>query len=176
MNDFLEPVLFVESEKYLSGANKNLPNYEYINDVTLALKLFFEQNIPSGFAVWNDFWIKHTSYILNNPQYKDAFNEISKNLNKTTPNSQKKAIKERLIYLKMNKRGLVNSEYYNFKEKIKDDVYDILQTISIQRFIFEHKDSKLEEIFNLLKEGYFVCGVKNDSRLVLFNPNNLKSD
>lgn len=177
MNKYLEPISIAFTEKFLNGTTKELLGYQFVNDYRQALDLFYEQNIPEGYVVWHDFWEEYTSYIYENPKFQQAQQHIVDKINLLFTNSEKRAIQSRLSYLKQKKQGIkFNEKFIKFKEEISDDLFEILRLISIQRFLYENPDPILEDIFLIIHNGCFPCGIKNDKKtIIVFNPLHLKN-
>lgn len=176
MNKYLEPLILADSDDFLSGTNEVLAEkYEEVTTSDMALHLFYDQNLISDYCVWFDYWQLHTKYIYDNPNFQLADMQISKEMSLINPDREKIAMKARLNYLKLKKQGLAtNLEYFNFKDEISSDLYEILKIIGIQRFLYDQPDEFLEKIFFVMKLGCFPCGIKTNGTIVIYNPINIK--
>ncbi|WP_275365768.1 hypothetical protein [Xenorhabdus bovienii] len=54
---YMEPMIFFKSFDFLSGSSDKLEGYEIIEDKEDAIKLIFDQDVPSQYAIWSDFFL-----------------------------------------------------------------------------------------------------------------------
>ncbi|WP_323869143.1 hypothetical protein [Xenorhabdus szentirmaii] len=162
---------FLLSEKLLLGTNSSLPDcYLKIDNIELALTLAFEQLLPDGYMVWSDIIDNSIGEFRLSHEYDDAdkylngIEEIfSVHQSKISISYRKKKIKKE------------NSDYDDFYFEVLDEIYYQLNMLSIQRYILgEKKESILEKIFEVYKEGLYPCGMTKDKKIVVFNPMVLK--
>jgi hypothetical protein len=169
----LEPMIFLLSEKLLFGTHSSQTGfYVEINDPELALTLAFEQLLPKRYVVWSDIIDNSIGKFRVRDEYDDAdeyLNEIdemfSVHQSRISISYRKKKIKKE------------NSDYDDFYFEILDEVYYQLKMLSIQRYILgDQKESILEKMFKIYKEGLYPCGMTKDKKIVAFNPVVLKNN
>ncbi|SHO59241.1 hypothetical protein [Vibrio quintilis] len=172
----LEPALFIDCDKYMSGAKKIITNIEVIDDQHLALQLLFEQEVPNGYGIWSDFFSDLVSSIILDKNYKFFQEEITNEVRLIKGNNSKNSIRERMKYLKLKKQGLIKDESYReFLDEISDECSYMLSMISLNRYINDFvEDSIFEKIFEIFKSGMIPCGINKDNKIVVFNPSLMK--
>ncbi|MBS9439968.1 hypothetical protein EAE91_23330 [Photorhabdus noenieputensis] len=168
----IEPMAFLLSEKLFSGVLSNQSSrYLEIHDPELALTLSFEQLLPDGYLVWLDLIENSISKF----RLRSEFNEANEYLNDISKEFSVHYDKISIAYRK-KKIKKENSDYDDFYFEVLDEVYSQLNMLSIQRYILgEQKESILEKIFEIYKEGLYPCGMTKDKKIVAFNPMILKT-
>lgn len=173
---YMEPMLFFKSSNFLSGSSDKLEGYEIIEDKEDAIKLLFDQDVPSPYATWSDYFSDLISEFYLHEDYKKADKNILGRIKVSTEDYVKENIRKRKIYLMRKRQGLAdNVEYDSFLEEVSDECHHILNMVSIYRYLFSfNENSKLEEIFSIFKKGFMPCGITKDKKIVVFNPMVLK--
>ncbi|MEK9495105.1 hypothetical protein V2H77_01235 [Photorhabdus sp. P32] len=174
---YMEPMIFFKSSDFLSGSSGKLEEYEIIEDKDDAIKLLFDQDVPSSYIIWGDFFSELVSEFYLHDDYKKAEKDILDRTRVSTEDYVKENIRKRKLYLMRKKQGLAdNAEYDSFLEEVGDECHYMLNMISIYRYLFSlNKNSKLEEIFSIFKKGFMPCGITEDKKIVVFNPMVLKN-
>ncbi|CDL81103.1 hypothetical protein [Xenorhabdus szentirmaii] len=175
---YMEPMIFFKSSNFLSGSSDNLEGYEIIEDKKDAIKLLFDQDVPSQYAIWSDFFSDLISEFYLHEDYKKADKDILDRAKVSIEDYVKENIRKRKLYLMRKKQGLAdNVEYDSFLEDVSDECHHMLNMVSIYRYLFSfNESSKLEEIFSIFKKGFMPCGVTKDKKIVVFNPMVLKTN
>ncbi|AOM41328.1 hypothetical protein [Xenorhabdus hominickii] len=168
----IEPMNFLLSEKLLFGTPcAQLESYLEISDLELALTLAFEQILPNGYVVWSDIIDNSIGKFRLSNEYDDA-DEYLNDIEEVFSTHQSKIS----IYYRKKKVKKENSDYDDFYFEVLDEIYYQLKMLSIQRYILgEQKESILEKIFEIYKEGLYPCGMSKDKKMAVFNPIILKS-
>ncbi|MDE1484148.1 hypothetical protein [Xenorhabdus bovienii] len=168
----LEPMTFLLSEKLLFGSHGSQSDfYVEIRDPELALTLAFEQLLPNGYVVWSDVIDNSIGKFRLRSEYDDA-NEYLNDIDEMFSVHQSKIS----ISYRKKKIKKENSNYDDFYFEILDEVYYQLKMLSLQRYILGgQKESILEKIFEIYKEGVYPCGMTKDKKIVAFNPMVLKN-
>ncbi|WP_274728861.1 hypothetical protein [Xenorhabdus bovienii] len=163
---YMEPMIFFKSFDFLSGSSDKLEGYEIIEDKEDAIKLIFDQDVPSQYAIWSDFFSDLISKFYLHEDYKKADKDILDRTKVSTEGYVKESIRKRKLYLMRKKQGLAdNVEYDSFLEDVSDECHHMLNMVSIYRYLFSfNESSKLEEIFYIFKKGFMSCGVTNDKK------------
>lgn len=176
---FMEPVFFINDSNFLSGTKEKVGTYELVQSQDEALTLIFEQNLPSEYMVWSDFFAQLINGLINNSAYKQSQEAIKVNVANTKKDRLKDNIRKRKAFLLRKKNGLIDNDVYdNFVKEVSDECIYMLNMVATQRYIFGYiQDSVLEEIFDIFKKGCLPCGVKKQmKKLVVFNPCILKGE
>ncbi|KMK81798.1 hypothetical protein [Pectobacterium brasiliense] len=183
MNDkvefYMEPILFFKSPLFLSGSKIPLSKYNVITKKDDALRLFFNQDVPSDYCIWDDFFSCQVSDLILDKNYNLAQEDITKAIRVEGNDTLKETIRKRKDYLLRKKEGQAdNSEYDKFIKEVDDECSYILMMVSVQRYLRGEKvKNKIEELFDIFKTGIFPCGVKkNSNEIIVFDPSILRSD
>lgn len=175
---YMEPVRFFTSTNFLSGTTLTFPEYDVVLDKDDALKLLFSQDVPSDYLIWEDFFSSLISDLMVDSNYNSAQKNIMKRIKESTGDEVKNNIRKKKEFLLRKKAGLaVNEVYDHFVKEVSDECYYMLTMVSTQRYLHKVRvESKLEELFDIMKLGLLPCGVKkNMEKIVVFNPLTLKN-
>ncbi|MCC8466697.1 hypothetical protein [Photorhabdus bodei] len=166
-----EPMSFLFSDNLLSGGVKAPSDIILLEDKDKSLRLSLSQDLPDGYLVWQDL-IENS---VGEFSLKDNYSEAEDYLEDIDEEYSDLQEEKTLIYRK-SKIKKTNTEYDDFYFEILDEVYYQLKMLSIQRYILgEQKESILEKIFEIYKEGLYPCGMTKDEKIVAFNPMILKT-
>ncbi|MFM2483473.1 hypothetical protein [Celerinatantimonas sp. YJH-8] len=139
--------------------------YELINDDKFALDLFYSQNIPSKYIVWQDRIENEVAKFTFSKDYGKAEDYIDDAIKKRTSFHSKKNLEYRKKKLK-NKNTKADDLYF----EIIDDIYHQMKMLSIQRYIHGVvNNSLLEDIFQVIENGYLPCGMTSECNLCVYD-------
>ncbi|PHM45215.1 hypothetical protein [Xenorhabdus miraniensis] len=133
---YMEPMIFFKSSNFLSGSSDNLEGYEIIEDKKDAIKLLFDQDVPSQYAIWSDFFSDLISEFYLHEDYKKADKDILDRAKVSIEDYVKENIRKRKLYLMRKKQGLAdNVEYDSFLEDVSDECHHMLNMVSRNNFV-----------------------------------------
>ncbi|ELQ6223049.1 hypothetical protein R2320_004384, partial [Cronobacter turicensis] len=165
-NEFiLEPLDFLFSEQLFKGVDEqNLSDFLLVKSREDAFMYAFEQNLPSGYKIWQDVLSEYEQKLRANSLFSRAQDFVSAELeNRQKQNSS--------LLLEYRKRKIkkTNSEYDDFLfSEARQDAFSVLSLVCINRYLDnEIKDDFFERVYGLYKLGGWVCGVKEE-QLLLF--------
>lgn len=173
----LEPVAFSETKGFLYGSDNIVNDYQIITDRNLALRLFFEQNLPEKYAVWSDFLTDISQHIFDSSKYRESKDFIKTQMRSNQSGINKEAINKRMLYLNL-KKNKENKyvELIDFLNEVGSECVYNLELVSSQRYIFGYDgDSIIEGIFEIFKQGMMPCGYNKEiKKMVVYNPVELR--
>ncbi|ELY2785620.1 hypothetical protein SMC47_004241 [Cronobacter turicensis] len=125
----------------------------------------FEQNLPSGYKIWQDVLSEYEQKLRANSLFSRAQDFVSAELeNRQKQNSS--------LLLEYRKRKIkkTNSEYDDFLfSEARQDAFSVLSLVCINRYLDnEIKDDFFERVYGLYKTGGWVCGMKK-AHFLLFD-------
>ncbi|ALB53213.1 hypothetical protein AB8W28_15120 [Cronobacter universalis] len=164
----LEPIDFLFSEQFFKGVDEqNLSDFLLVKRREDAFLFAFEQNLPSGYKIWQDVLSEYEKKLRANSLFSSAQSFVSAELE----NRQKQNSSLLLEYRKKKIKN-INSEYDDFLfSEARQDAFSVLALVCINRYLDnEIKDDFFERVYGLYKSGGWVCGMKKE-RFLLFNPN-----
>lgn len=174
---YMEPILFINDEKFLAGTREPLSQFDLIIDPEEAKKMLFEQELPDPYVHWGNFFSDLISDIVLDKNYKPAQKDVLEAANLLKKDTVKENIRKRKAYLLRKKNGLAGNEIYdNFLNDVSDEAIYMLNMVATQRYIYgEQEGSMLEEIYKILRHGCLPCNLNKDKNIfVIFNPVDIK--
>lgn len=146
----IEPLEFIFTDSFFRGLHTNTGlKCIVIKDINDAWKYAFEQNLSSGFKVWNDIIELERSRLRSNDEFQEAYKFVSDYLKTLQVNHSSNFLE----YRKKNKKQIINlmTLFFPMLEMI---LFFVLSTIAINRYLNNYiKDSFLEDVFKLYKLG-----------------------
>ncbi|EOL8980070.1 hypothetical protein ACM92K_003336 [Cronobacter turicensis] len=164
----LEPLDFLFSEQLFKGVDEqNLSDFLLVKSREDAFMYAFEQNLPSGYKIWQDVLSEYEQKLRANSLFSRAQDFVSAELE-----NRQKQNSSLLLEYRRRKIKKTNSEYDDFLfSEARQDAFSVLSLVCINRYLDnEIKDDFFERVYGLYKLGGWVCGVKEE-QLLLFNPN-----
>ncbi|ELY3544832.1 hypothetical protein SMX40_003425 [Cronobacter turicensis] len=166
----IEPLDFLFSDQLFKGVDqKNSSEFLLITRKEDAFIFAFEQNLPSGYKIWQDVLSKYEQKLRANSLFSSAQDFVSAELE----NRQKQNSSLLLEYRK-KKIKKTNSEYDDFLfSEARQDAFFVLSLVCINRYLDnEIKDDFFERVYGLYKTGGWVCGMKKE-QFLLFDPRSI---
>lgn len=163
----IEALEFIFTDSFFRGLHTNTGlKCIVIKDINDAWKYAFEQNLSSGFKVWNDIIELERSRLRSNDEFQEAYKFVSDYLKTLQVNHSSNFLEYRKKKIKKTNNKL---DDFIFSDA-RDDSFFVLSTIAINRYLNNYiKDSFLEDVFKLYKLGGWPCGLKGHDILV-FDP------
>ncbi|PHM40341.1 hypothetical protein [Xenorhabdus miraniensis] len=167
----IEPMSFLFSDDLLSGSGELYSGVILLEEKDKSLKLSLSQDLPDGYLVWQDLIENSVGEFSLEDNYSEA-EDYLEDIDEEYGDLQE----EKILNYRKAKIKKTNTEYDDFYFEILDEVYYQLKMLSIQRYILGHKkESLLEKMFDIYKEGFYPCGMTKDKKIVAFNPMVLKT-
>ena len=171
-NNYLEPINFIYSDDFFKGfEHLTLENVKVIKSLSDAMELAFEQLLPKNSIVWSDFIDEIRLQLRNNSQFKEAQQIVDDYALLQQSENKKEYVEYRKKILKKE-----NTKYDDFVySEAKEHASHVLITLAIQRYLNETPcNSILEDLFTIIKQGGWPCGISRNNTIYVFNPKNLK--
>ncbi|ELY3838931.1 hypothetical protein SMX93_004278 [Cronobacter turicensis] len=166
----LEPLDFLFSKQLFKGVDEqNLIDFLLVKRREDAFLFAFEQNLPSGYKIWQDVLSEYEQKLRANSLFSSAQDFVSAELE----NRQKQNSSLLLEYRK-KKIKKTNSEYDDFLfSEARQDAFFVLSLVCINRYLDnEIKDDFFERVYSLYNIGGWVCGMKKE-QFLLFDPRSI---
>ena len=163
----IEPLDFLFSDQLFKGVDQNnLGNFLLITRKEDAFMFAFEQNLPSGYKIWQDVLSEYEQKLRANTLFSSAQDFVSAELEK-----RQKQNGSLLLEYRKKKIKKTNSEYDDFIfSEARQDAFSVLSLVCINRYLDnEIKDDFFERVYGLYKIGGWVCGMKKE-QFLLFDP------
>ncbi|ELY4035194.1 hypothetical protein [Cronobacter sakazakii] len=163
----IEPLDFLFSDQLFKGVDqKNPGNFLLITRKEDAFMFAFEQNLPSGYKIWQDVLSEYEQKLRANTLFSSAQDFVSAELEK-----RQKQNGSLLLEYRKKKIKKTNSEYDDFLfSEARQDAFSVLSLVCINRYLDnEIKDDFFERVYGLYKIGGWVCGMKKE-QFLLFDP------
>ncbi|NXZ86499.1 hypothetical protein HZI30_06055 [Serratia fonticola] len=166
----IEPIEFAFTNDLFKGLSEAISQKVIIiNNFDDAYKYAFEQNLPSGYKVWNDTIEQCRKSLRKNKKFQEAYDFVTGNLESLQVKNASS-----LIEFRKKKIKKTNTAHDNFIfSEAKEDAFFVLSTVAINRYLDNFiKDAFLEDIYALYKAGAWPCGMKG-SVILVFDPASL---
>jgi hypothetical protein len=169
--DYLEPIQFFKESCLLLGEYEDIlpENTEVINSLELAMQLETEQQaLPNGYQIWTDSIEAAVAPFYraeNNEKRKEGEEFIDAEIEQTLTavNSYFRELQKKKI-----KKSITTKESYWLN--VSGNIMELLKSISLGRYIFGDDGVPfLENIYNILKAGFYPCGIRKDGGIVAFD-------
>ncbi|WP_234006293.1 hypothetical protein [Cronobacter sakazakii] len=152
----IEPLDFLFSDQLFKGVDqKNLGNFLLITRKEDAFMFAFEQNLPSGYKIWQDVLSEYEQKLRANTLFSSAQDFVSAELEK-----RQKQNGSLLLEYRKKKIKKTNSEYDDFLfSEARQDAFSVLSLVCINRYLDnEIKDDFLREYMAFIRSvaGYVV--------------------
>ncbi|EJO9495228.1 hypothetical protein NT688_004343, partial [Cronobacter sakazakii] len=147
----IEPLDFLFSDQLFKGVDqKNLGNFLLITRKEDAFMFAFEQNLPSGYKIWQDVLSEYEQKLRANTLFSSAQDFVSAELEK-----RQKQNGSLLLEYRKKKIKKTNSEYDDFLfSEARQDAFSVLSLVCINRYLDnEIKDDFFERVYGLYKIG-----------------------
>lgn len=167
----LQPMRFIISEDFLSGCDgEKIPdNVEIIEDKKLALEISTSQNLPQDFKVWQDVIDNAVSAFRTDREFHEGERFLESAESDFESYQKRISLNHRKAKIKKN-----NTEYDDFYFNVLDESYYQLKMLSLQRYVKGHvEDGLLERLFAFYLIGLYPCGIKNNKKILAYNPYDL---
>ncbi|CNE02156.1 Uncharacterised protein [Yersinia nurmii] len=166
----IEPIEFAFTNDLFKGLSEAISQKVIvINNVDDAYKYAFEQNLPSGYKVWNDTIEQYRKSLRKNKKFQEAYDFVNGNL-------ESLQVKNASLLIEFRKKKIkkTNTAHADFIfSEVKEDAFFVLSTVAINRYLDNFiKDAFLEDIYALYKAGAWPCGMKG-SIILVFDPASL---
>lgn len=162
----VEPIEFCFNDDIFNGIYGGIESKNIIDDLELAYKYAFDQNIPSGYKVWSDFIEEQRALLRLNDKFQEAYHFVREYAEGEQAKNSSKWIDYRKKKIKKNN---TRKDDFIFSEA-REDAFSVLNTVAINRYLDNFiKDEILEDIFLFYKCGGWPCGLRKNNILV-FDP------
>ncbi|ELY2857443.1 hypothetical protein ACTV70_004580 [Cronobacter dublinensis] len=164
----LEPLVFLFSDQLFNGVtDKTSSGFLLVKSKDDAFNFAFEQNLPSGYKIWQDVISEYEQKLRMNVSFSIAQDFISSELQQ-----RQKQNSSLLLEYRKKKIKKTNSEHDDFLfSEARQDAFSVLSLVCINRYLDNQvKDGFFEKIYELYKIGGWVCGMEKD-QFLLFDPN-----
>ena len=128
----IEPLEFIFTDSFFRGLHTNTGlKCIVIKDINDAWKYAFEQNLSSGFKVWNDIIELERSRLRSNDEFQEAYKFVSDYLKTLQVNHSSNFLEYRKKKIKKTNNKL---DDFIFSDA-RDDSFFVLSTIAINRYL-----------------------------------------
>ncbi|ELY6372377.1 hypothetical protein SNQ58_004263, partial [Cronobacter sakazakii] len=136
----IEPLDFLFSDQLFKGVDqKNLGNFLLITRKEDAFMFAFEQNLPSGYKIWQDVLSEYEQKLRANTLFSSAQDFVSAELEK-----RQKQNGSLLLEYRKKKIKKTNSEYDDFLfSEARQDAFSVLSLVCINRYL----DNEIKDDF-----------------------------